>query len=189
MCMVRCVLVVALLVAAAAANTSAQDEPWLTKLTVWLDAVDRHEPGMKDQPALAIHAWPRHELDGLAPYITALAELLSHPVDLRVRKPARAFRRSEIQQLVSLAQLEGRGDWTRVMKRGALLHADIAMLLETPGTAAPPPARSGRALPLGRGVLLQRDPVRHVPGRTRRRVRDADGPLGARAGIAGPCNG
>ena len=159
MSMVRCVLVVALLIAAAAANTSAQDEPWLANLKVWLDAVDRHEPGMEDQPALAINAWPRHELDGLVPYITALAELLSHPDDMRVRKPARSFGRSEIQQLVRLAQLEGkRGERTRVMKRGALLHADIAMLLETPGRAAPTPARSERAFPPGRGVLPQGDP-------------------------------
>jgi Tfp pilus assembly protein PilF len=154
--MVGRILTGALLIAATAATASAQDEAWLPKLTAWLEAVDRHEPGTEDQPALAINAWPRHELAALVPYITALAELLNHPDDLRVRKPARVFSRREIQQLVVLALAEGkRGDRTRVMKRGALLHTDIAMLLEAPQSAAlPPPPPIDRSSARGRRAAL-----------------------------------
>ncbi len=161
----------ALLVSLVTILAAQEDPPWLAKLKEWLTAVDRHEPGTEDAPARTINSWPRRDLQELEPYIQALADLLSHPGDRRIAKPARAFRRNEVQALEKLAQFEViRGDPARVMKRGALLHADIAMLLKSRDTSAPaippPPSPPGRRFPPGAGPSPQPRPiVRSVDGR------------------------
>jgi hypothetical protein len=79
----------------------------LPLLGEWLSAVDRHVPGQLDRPTALVAPWSRADLDAV------LAEL--QPI-VDGRAPLR---------LVGWASREDAG---RTLKRGALLHADIAAM-------------------------------------------------------------
>lgn len=125
----RYVLSIVLMVAAAhthAAPAPANDER-LKKLEAWLAAVDAHRPGMRDAAIATIGSWKSADLDLITPYITILTELLPDPANPNVAN-RRSMKEAELQPLRELARREAeRGDVNRIMKRGAVLHADIMM--------------------------------------------------------------
>ncbi|MBZ5498996.1 MAG: hypothetical protein LAP85_21570 [Acidobacteriia bacterium] len=101
---------------------------WLDKLEKWRTAVAQHDPGKLDDAATTISSWTRSDLMGLLAEIRELVKLLHE-------SPARAVGSLE-QQWLGLTGDEARhGDVSRILKRGALLHTDIAIL--APGTASP----------------------------------------------------
>jgi hypothetical protein len=125
----------------------------LDRLQEWLAAVDRHDPGTPDGPAVEVRSWSSRELSALWIDVDGLAQLMRNPklnnffVRSNDRRGAGELRysRGEMQRLRELARdAIRRGDENRVMKRGALLHADIAMLFPADGEPIfnrPPPGQ------------------------------------------------
>ncbi len=104
----------------------------------WLMAVEQHEPGESDMAANTVGSWPASSVKKVICYIEDLAKL----------KRSNTLRRSETDQ--SLADLFPEEEASlirrfmlnpnRILKLGALLHSDIAMLkLDTGRTDLPAP--------------------------------------------------
>jgi hypothetical protein len=120
-------LLCVVLAASGDARAAANDPPWVAKLEAWLAAVEAHAPGVRDAAAEQIGAWKNADLDAVTPYLDILTELLPDPgkTNVAIR---RGMKETELVPLRALARREAaRGDVNRVMKRGALLHADIMM--------------------------------------------------------------
>ncbi len=107
----------------------------MARLRNWVEAVLRHEPGNADAHAVAVSSWSRSDLQAVATDLLALRGLL---VD--AHRKARTvityqecvLRTSEAEQLLGIRDDEAwRGDVNRLLKRGALLHTDIGLLLPT----------------------------------------------------------
>jgi len=87
----------------------------------WGAAVARHEPGMRDQAVEEVGSWPIPLAQRVIRQVVMLAKLL-----VSSRAAARAL---GIQHLLGLTDDElQRGNANRILKRGALLHTDIAIL-------------------------------------------------------------
>lgn len=121
--------------------------PAYEALKTWREACDRHEPGVLDAPTFEIAAWTPGQLTDV------LATLLALVKDLQKAGGRRQLVESRNQPVgtqdltswlgLSLAEMT-RGDATRVLKCGALLHTDIAILFEDRmAFAHQSPARSG----------------------------------------------
>jgi tetratricopeptide (TPR) repeat protein len=85
--------------------------------------VARHEPGKVDEAVTRISLWPKSEMQGVIAEVKELARLavLQRPLPM-----------AGAQRLLGLTDLEAKkGDANRVLKRGALLHTDIALLAPT----------------------------------------------------------
>jgi tetratricopeptide (TPR) repeat protein len=147
-------------------GTQASDEPlWLGQLRQWLDVVWTHQPGTADAGARSIAAWAG-ELDAIAAHMLALRDLMVRAgARPHVRHAGRVFAVSDIQRLLRLTDDEAhRGDLTRLVTRGAVLHTDIAVLL--PHESAPRPSSSaptgGRGRPAQQVLLLEDGRYRDV---------------------------
>jgi len=128
--------------------------PRIARLERWLAAVERHQPGTADGPAIEIGSWPASDLRTLRIDLSSLAESMRNPKatafyftsrDRRTGAPIR-YTAAEIRRLSDLARdvrdTVLHPDENDVMKRGALLHADIAMLVprkSEPLATRPPP--------------------------------------------------
>jgi tetratricopeptide (TPR) repeat protein len=158
----------------------AADRPRIERLQHWLAAVERHEPGTADDPAVEVGSWSRTELQTLGVDLASLAQLMRSPNtnvfflgsnDRRPRRPI-LYTRTELERLRGLARAAARHDDENfVMKRGALLHADIAMLV--PGKSEPldnrPPSGSQRFMMLstdGRQLSVEHTAVHWELART-----------------------
>lgn len=140
-----------------------REEPaWLSRLQQWLEAVRQHEPGSEDAPALAISTWSGGEAQAVLSDLLELRHLLMKAHAQRQKKPTGpppvvTFRSwsagmLETERLLGISSDEARrGDINRLMKRGALLHTDIAVLI--PPQTIPP---FGGGLPQ-QNVLVARD--------------------------------
>jgi hypothetical protein len=110
-------------------------------LQEWLVAMNEHQPGERDAAVERIAAWTDKDLDAIVPFMETLFLLLREPgnPDLLDRDRGRPGRedtslvRKGVTQAMAkridmLARGErARGDDNRVLKRGAMLHADIMM--------------------------------------------------------------
>jgi tetratricopeptide (TPR) repeat protein len=136
------------------------DEP-IARMSGWMAAVERHKPGTADAPARAIGAWPRSELRDFQADLTFFLGVIEAVNGLPPRKrpmlqPSRLRPRPVVNAMRGLAkEIAQRPDWDQFLKRAALLHADIAMLVplersavQTPSPQADPP--SPQADPLRR---------------------------------------
>jgi tetratricopeptide (TPR) repeat protein len=147
-------------------SSSARRLPDLPRLRQWLANVERHEPGAADDAATTVAVWPRDVVEGALLDLRGLVQTILQPrrprlpsvtrfsdldkVQLRrfaEEECARVLGRSEI--LEEILPADTQHVVNRLLKRGALLHTDIALLL--PSNAD----RGGRGTPL----LL---PVREV---------------------------
>ena len=111
---------------AAALQTRREDESAsrLLKLRSWATAVREHEPGRFDPAASVINAWSPSDLQGLVSDLRARLRTLAGAA-----RRGQSARAAELQQLLGLTDEELlHGDASRILKRGALLHADIAIL-------------------------------------------------------------
>jgi tetratricopeptide (TPR) repeat protein len=92
------------------------------RLRKWLDAVEQHEPGTMDVPAITIGAWSRRELHALNRDVKALLDA----VRLEAQNSTSVHPARPLAVLLGLAN---RATALRAIRRGALLHGDIAMLV------------------------------------------------------------
>jgi tetratricopeptide (TPR) repeat protein len=111
---------------------------WQQRLQLWLRAVARHEPGTADDAAREIALAPGAALTTLVGDLISLGDLLARaharaagsgdrPL---ITYGERQFTIVEVQEWLGLTDQEAaRGDLTRVLRRGVLLHTDIAVLV------------------------------------------------------------
>jgi len=112
---------------AAQKNESKTDSNYqLRKVEEWRTAAVQHNPREPDSAAVMIGNCDQSDLELVIKFVTKLA---SQPVSTARRTLARA----SIRRILQLTDQEvKRGDLNRILKQGALLHTDIALLgLET----------------------------------------------------------
>jgi len=106
------------------------------RLRDWLAAVARHEPGRVDEPAIAISLWSRFELDAALADLRALLDRASGVVsriqrsgeEAAIKTGSGPLTLADVRALLGLTDDEiRRRDPTRIVKRGAVLHADLAV--------------------------------------------------------------
>jgi tetratricopeptide (TPR) repeat protein len=116
-------------VLASAAIVPAQSQkmdPGLVRLLAWFDAVEQHTAGSADIPASQLGAWLRIDLDSMVNDVRRIAGFQRSIRESRVGAAAtlelynRRFSAGDIEKLF-------RGNDT--LRRAAVLHADIAMLV------------------------------------------------------------
>ncbi len=94
----------------------------LEKVKEWRTFAGQHSPGEPDAAAVAIGGWQLPDLEIVIEYITKLA---SQPN----RSVRRALSKARIRRLFELTDEEAQqGDLNRILRRGVLLHTDIALL-------------------------------------------------------------
>jgi tetratricopeptide (TPR) repeat protein len=137
----------------------------IERLSRWLDAVARHELGAGDDPLLRVASWDRNTLWQVWMDVGAIVSLVRDPSVLvfytpvesepfsgvfrlpqpKIRMRVIPYSRDQVKSLQSIARdVTTKGGEDRVLKRGAVLHSDIAML----GAAqlvVPDPARRPRS--------------------------------------------
>jgi tetratricopeptide (TPR) repeat protein len=92
------------------------------KIREWSQAVAQHTPGKPDPAAVMIGKWQAKDLETVISYVTKLA---SQPINSAKRTLAKA----PIRRLLQLTDQEAKqGSLNRLLKQGALLHTDIALL-------------------------------------------------------------
>jgi tetratricopeptide (TPR) repeat protein len=102
---------------------------WIHKAEDWRASVVRHKPGALDKAAISVGSWPIIDLEAI---IGAAIELTGQKMPRTQRLPS-ALRSCypEFKNTVQ-AKLGLTSDPNSILKRGALLHTDIAILgLET----------------------------------------------------------
>ena len=119
----------------------------LVRLHTWLDSSSRHVPGQADAAAMLVGSWSIRQLEAVFYDLKALLQLVSSPEGgLRLPRAVPAFSASELQALRDLVRLEVQRTGlvplsarsaadvkrivNRLVKRGALLHTDIAVLVD-----------------------------------------------------------
>jgi len=103
---------------------------WLDKLGEWRSAVARHDPGTLDEAATTISRWSSSDLRGVVDRVKELARWV-------VESRSRATGSLE-QHWLGLTDDEVQyGNANRVLKRGALLQTDIALLAPGTGPSVP----------------------------------------------------
>jgi hypothetical protein len=100
----------------------------LRKVEEWRTAAVQHNPGKPDSAALMIGSWDERDLELVIKFLTKLA---SQPA----KTARRTLSRASTRRILQLTDQEvKRGDLNRILKQGALLHTDVALLgLEAKG--------------------------------------------------------
>jgi hypothetical protein len=128
---------------------AAPPSPELLLVSRWARSVDRHEPARADVEAATIAGWPRNDLRTTTEMLRRLRDELQR---------ARSSSALQAQSLLGLTEDEAqRGDINRLLKRGAMLHADIAMLAQEGLVRVTEPA--------GPGTSPSRGPIQVSDGR------------------------
>ena len=124
------------------------DSPQLVRLLRWLEAVEQHGPGCTDAAVTEVGSWPRPDLDAVLGNVERLATFLQHADEVETRDPVasqesqanaaagRAGRHKSGADRDSTIELGDRSftlievrkifHGNDTLKRGAVLHADIA---------------------------------------------------------------
>jgi tetratricopeptide (TPR) repeat protein len=129
----------------------------IDRLEKWLDAVERHKPGEADASVGEIKPWGPQEVDELLIDLNTLLVLMRNEratmffhVSNSLRRPIPVlYTGPQVDRLRIRAQNEKiRNDENRILKRGALLHTDIAAQLPFAARSlrGEPPARSQRLM-------------------------------------------
>lgn len=149
--------------------------PPLTRLLQWLVAVDHHVPGCADVAASAVAGWSRENLDTLVDDVAALSTFLQQVQAFETRDPV-AFNESRANSAAGRAGKHKRGEDPRTtirlhgrsltlsdvehvfrgndtVKRGAVLHADIGLLIGDDLTRKPMFVSDGRQQGRVRGTV------------------------------------
>jgi tetratricopeptide (TPR) repeat protein len=122
------------------AAPSTQPPREVTTLERWAHAVQQHQQGRPDAHAAAVAVWPRSDLQLVLATLQDLRDILPRGFsgggsprnrkDITTRSGYRlsAF---EVQTMLGLTDEEARrGDISRLVRRGALFHSDLAMLAQ-----------------------------------------------------------
>lgn len=119
--------------------TRSRSGDWVADLREWVEAVRAHTPGSADGQAFIIGAWSADELSLIIDRLKAIQarfpRAMSRPAnDRTIRYDGRSVDLRALQLLFGLSDEEARrGDVSRLVIRGAMLHADIAMRLDSRG--------------------------------------------------------
>jgi tetratricopeptide (TPR) repeat protein len=139
----------------------------LARLEAWRAAAEQHRPGRIDQPLLEISTWRDEHLETVVTDVGQLSRFLAR-AHLRLLQSGRISTVSierrplsmlTVQQLLGLNDEEARGgDVSRLALRGALLHTDIATLVDDRRERRTP---SGSASSSRRAAVLVLDGQEH----------------------------
>lgn len=143
-------LVFLLLASAASSDAAVQQRSIgaVVRLTAWLEAVDRHQPGTADAPAVAIGQWSPSELLELAADLGIFLERLDRaralkPRERQILEPASERPQEVVNDIRAIAdQVLHRGQPNQFLRRAALLHAEIALRRQAERNALPRPVAS-----------------------------------------------
>ena len=125
-----------------------------------MDAVNQHEPGRLDESAIAVGSWRRDELAALLGDAKGLLLLMSMSSARGVPRGLSGWTFKENEQLWQLATREAKdGTTNRLRRRGAMLHADVALLVPPPSdpipdTSASPNPRNRSSEPARSTILF-----------------------------------
>jgi len=120
-------LILPVLGTAVFSQDAEQTNPSLTRVLRWLDDVQLHTPGYGDPPATEVGSWSRSQLDTLVGDIRRLAGFRRRARDSGLGRLAtldlygRRLTREDVEKMF---------DGNRTLIRGAVLHADIAILVD-----------------------------------------------------------
>jgi hypothetical protein len=135
----------------------------IERLQQWLDAVEQHEPGVADDWLQRVASWDRRTLWRVWIDTGSIVSLVRNPdvltlyapiepepfsgifrtLEPRVRSQVISYAWNEVKRLQLIAaDVARRGGEDRVLKRGASLHADIAMMADS---VVPDPSRQPRS--------------------------------------------
>jgi tetratricopeptide (TPR) repeat protein len=180
----RLLLAVGLIVvatSAAAAQSRSGRSPSATRiehdlgrLREWFDAVHRHQPATPSSAATLVASWSRRELEVLLLDFKAFLHMIVRPESSKFPRGVRSLNGPELEQLQELAEAEAwlavRRSWrsglteaqskrlvNQLVKRGALLHTDIALLVPSAADRLPESANEPRLLLERRGSVLVQD--------------------------------
>jgi len=126
------------------------DAPRMERLRAWIAAVEQHQTGTDDAAARRVAAWPQAQLEQLRSDLAPVLTLIRRP-DTTGFQTATAtgiprmvlYSDRDLEQLRDIAaQAASRGDANRLLKHGAMLHTDIALLVPGEGPPATPSAAS-----------------------------------------------
>ena len=126
------------------------DAPRMDRLRTWVAAVEQHRLATDDAAARLIAAWPREHVEQLRPDLRPVLILMRNPDATSFQTETATgiprmvlYNDRDLEQLRDIAaQAAARGDSNRVLKRGAMLHTDIALQVPGEGPAATPSAAS-----------------------------------------------
>jgi len=108
----------------------AKSARWLQKLKSWLQAVGEHAPGEADGPAKQVGRMTEAELEAVRADLSALVSIHQERRAVVVRYKDEPFTLSGIETLLGLTgEAAARSDANRILKRAAILHGDVAMLV------------------------------------------------------------
>lgn len=94
----------------------------IDRLEAWLSAVEQHRSGTVDGWAIGVRDWDAGALELLSVDLGTVVSMIRGPKQVVNNGP-------ELTRLTAIAQgVVSRGGENRVLRRGAMLHADIAML-------------------------------------------------------------
>ena len=102
---------------------------WLSLIEEWRKAVEQHRPGEADSAAVVIGSWPAFELE----FSLALVKKLFSSPMYELKIPSGLGCRA-LADYLGIKREEDKNYW---LKRGALLHSDIALLRLETGMADP----------------------------------------------------
>jgi tetratricopeptide (TPR) repeat protein len=106
---------------------------WIHKSEVWKTSVARHKPGALDAAAVSIGSWPSSDLETV---IGAVVELTGQKMPRKYRLPSAL--KNRYLEFKNTVKGKLANEPNSILKRGALLHTDIAILgLETGKADAP----------------------------------------------------
>ena len=117
----------------------------IDNVRAWLEAVERHIPGDVDAAARTTGSWSGDDLDMLIVDVNALVQLVVPSGGPLLPRTVRGYTANELGELQAIAKQERKRGVNRLMKRGALLHTDVALLVPATGGR---PFRALRSAPL-----------------------------------------
>lgn len=120
--LIFCVLTSAISIASQTPEKNSTSANRLEKITEWRQAAAHHIPGEADSFAVTIGGWNGKDLNTAIDYITKLAAQPISTIKRIVEKDANRRALELTDQAVE------KGDLALVLKQGALLHTDIALL-------------------------------------------------------------
>lgn len=149
---------------------AATDPEWLVRLKTWSRAVMQHEPGQLDVAAVELATWTTYSVNGV------VADFLSLHPDLKQKRPlylesnsARAYTKKTLgsadMRSIEVFQSTAPDGTNRVLRRAAMLHADVALLAAVDWSRSTGVADSVMVLD-GSVVGLEGQSAHWVAGRT-----------------------
>jgi hypothetical protein len=130
-----------------ASRQDANPPRWLLSLLTWLAAVNTHQPGKPDAAIGAAATTRLVDLEGVIANVLALRDRLSRDGQKPIEHLGHRFTPDEVRQLMGIRAGEPvAAAVNRLIHRGAVYHADVAIMASSTGTAEGAAQRPGRSV-------------------------------------------